>query len=113
MAFPPPPLPPFLAPQVDLDSTARSQPAWHPDGGSLLAAPGVEKVRGAPAAAFGGACRCLARACRCAERAREQVPLAWVQRLTACLLRLLRLLCPLCPLCPALTAGCPGGTAPP
>jgi len=30
--------------QVDLDSTARCQPAWHPDGGSLLAAPGTEKV---------------------------------------------------------------------
>lgn len=37
----------MLAPlclQVDLDSTARCQPAWHPDGGSLLAAPGTEKV---------------------------------------------------------------------
>ncbi|KAI7839202.1 hypothetical protein COHA_007091 [Chlorella ohadii] len=30
-------------PKVDLDSTARCQPAWHPDGGSLLAAPGTEK----------------------------------------------------------------------
>lgn len=30
--------------QVELDSSARCQPAWHPDGGSLLAAPGTEKV---------------------------------------------------------------------
>jgi WD40 repeat protein len=28
--------------QLDLSSNSRSQAAWHPDGGSLLAAPGTD-----------------------------------------------------------------------
>lgn len=33
---------PVGRPQADLASTARCQPAWHPDGGALLAAPGTD-----------------------------------------------------------------------
>lgn len=39
---PAPRMPPSPLLQVDLASTARLQAAWHPDGGSLLAAPGAD-----------------------------------------------------------------------